>query len=245
MNFYEDMISSKSDENTPVEFEPGGNQNSRFADSLAKPPALNRSLDAARWQRLMDAFKLPSCIDTFSKLSRSYSERHRAYHTAPHINACLQQLDLAHPLPVRAHELELAIWFHDAIYHPSSQSNEEDSAQWCTTFLDENIIESHIVERIKNLIMATEHNTQPKSLDEFLIADIDLTVLGSDHEVFKEYDSNVRFEYRWVPSLIYRRKRKQVLQGFLDREYIFHLEHYRRYFEDQARANLRQAISSL
>ena len=38
---------------------------------------------------------------------------------------------------------------------------------------------------------------------------------------FDEYERQVRQEYAWVPGLLYRAKRRAVLQGFLDRERIF------------------------
>ncbi len=49
----------------------------------------------------------------------------------------------------------------------------------------------------------------------------------------------VREEYRWVPGLIYRAKRREVLAGFLARPTIYGTERFRERFEVQARENMR------
>jgi len=45
-----------------------------------------------------------------------------------------------------------------------------------------------------------------------------------------------------VPGFLYRMKRKDVLQGFLNREHIYSTWHFRDQLEAQARVNLKQAI---
>ena len=58
---------------------------------------------------------------------------------------------------------------------------------------------------------------------------------------FAEYDAQVRAEYRWVPGWLYRRKRREVLAGFLARPAIYGTERFRERFEGRARENLIQA----
>ena len=48
----------------------------------------------------------------------------------------------------------------------------------------------------------------------------------------------------WVPGWLYRRKRKEVLAGFLARPAIYGTERFRDRFEGRARENLREAVRS-
>lgn len=202
-------------------------------------------LSERRWNSLMSQYKLPNCRDIFDQLCRAYSQRHRAYHTASHVNECLHHLDAIGPLPVRPQEIEMALWFHDAIYKPRSTKNESDSAHWCSEFMQSQLIEEPTIARIEQLIMVTAHNRLPNTLDEFLIADIDLSILGAEPRRFAEYDEAIRFEYKWVPNLLYKRKRRQVLENFLARESLYHLEYFTSRYEEQARDNLKMAIAKL
>jgi predicted metal-dependent HD superfamily phosphohydrolase len=55
----------------------------------------------------------------------------------------------------------------------------------------------------------------------------------------------VRDEYRHVPELLFRTKRRSVLQGFLARPRLYNTEAYVDRLEAQARANLRRSIDRL
>jgi predicted metal-dependent HD superfamily phosphohydrolase len=75
--------------------------------------------------------------------------------------------------------------------------------------------------------------------------DFDLAILGSRPEIYRTYSQAIRREYRWVPKLLYRRGRRQVLESFLQRELLFFTEAMRTRLEDQARANLAEELASL
>ena len=72
------------------------------------------------------------------------------------------------------------------------------------------------------------------------LVDIDLAILGVSPARFAEYDAQVAAEYAWVPRLVYRFKRKQVLQSFLQRDAIYATPHFHQLLEAQARRNLSQ-----
>ena len=81
--------------------------------------------------------------------------------------------------------------------------------------------------------------------DAQLLADVDLSILGREAEVFWRYEENIRKEYAWVPEDLFRRERVRILRGFLDRQHIYYHEEYRERFEARARVNLEQAIARL
>lgn len=202
-------------------------------------------MDENRWLALMAQLGLQDNRDQWRALQNAYAEKHRHYHTAEHISACLQYLDTARHFAEHSAEIELALWFHDAIYKPRSSTNELDSANWCSEFLQANKVDSSVIERIHQLIMITCHNAVPATNDEQLLVDIDLAILGAPEDVYWQFEANVRKEYQWVPGFIFRAKRKEILQGFLQRERIYHHKHFFNGLEAQARENLRAAIDRL
>jgi predicted metal-dependent HD superfamily phosphohydrolase len=66
----------------------------------------------ARW-RTLGATKKPAT--TFDELVAAYSESVRIYHTLKHLEDCFSHFDSAKRLARYPAEIEVAIWFHDAI----------------------------------------------------------------------------------------------------------------------------------
>ncbi|MGH9937527.1 MAG: HD domain-containing protein, partial [Blastocatellia bacterium] len=75
--------------------------------------------------------------------------------------------------------------------------------------------------------------------------DLDTSILGAPEEIYREYGRAIRKEYSWVPRPMYRRGRRKVLNGFLEREHIYHTEEIRAAYELQARLNIAAEIRSL
>ena len=92
-------------------------------------------MNIERWRALLRGLGIAPETDTFERLWSAYAEKHRAYHTMRHIDECLSLLDEWKELARRPFEVECALWFHDAIYRPMSQSNEERSATCAAEFL--------------------------------------------------------------------------------------------------------------
>lgn len=202
-------------------------------------------MDYRRWQRLMLVFGISDNVDTFQHLIASYGEAQRHYHNHVHIAACLKLFDGCNHLAVFPAEIEIALWFHDAIYKPRSTMNELDSASWCCEFLMANNVDQTVVARVHQLIMATCLNAAPVSNDEQLLVDIDLAILGAPENVYWQVEDNVRKEYKWVPGFVFRAKRKEILEGFLQRERIYNTDYLFKKLEPQARINLQAAIARL
>jgi len=198
-----------------------------------------------RWKLLMKAMGFEPSLICYDALKTSYTEKHRFYHTAQHITAMLKHFDAINEFVEKPDEMELAIWFHDAIYKTLSKTNEKDSAKWAQRFLISRNYDETGIDRIFNLIMATQHNGKLKTNDEKLIVDIDLTILGTLPEIYDEFERNIRKEYKIVPYFIYRKKRKQLLQSFLNNDSIFNIDYFKNKFENAARENIHRAIEYL
>ena len=198
-----------------------------------------------RWLKLMRALGLGASEDTFHSLSAAYSEKHRHYHTGKHVQTCLEHLDRCVSQAQHPEEVELALWFYDAIYNPLSGNNEQKSATWASSFLRDNGASPEVIERVHWLIMVTEHNVETRTMDESLLVDIDLSILGASGKTYDEFEEAVRKEYRIIPMFIYRQKRAEVLKSFLQRPHIYKNEPFRSERERQAQVNLSNAICRL
>ncbi len=199
----------------------------------------------ARWYALWHGFGRPAPVQEFEALAARFAEPHRRYHTAQHIGECLAHFDSARALCERPQEVEFALWFHDAIYQPRAGDNEEKSAQWARRVMADSGLDAQAQDRVHALIMATCHNALPESQDAGVLVDIDLSILGADAARFDEYENQVRAEYHWVPAFLFRRKRREILQGFLARPSIYSTMHFKNQLEKKARENLARALHKL
>jgi predicted metal-dependent HD superfamily phosphohydrolase len=181
----------------------------------------------------------------YEELMTRYSAPDRQYHTLQHLDECFARLAESRQLAEHAHEIELALWFHDGIYDVRRQDNELQSASWAEEVSLGAGLSQHVATRIRELIIATKHDAVPDSADSQLLVDIDLAILGAPVERFDEYERQVRQEYAWVPDALFRGKRREILEAFLARPHIFSTDYFRSKYEAQARINLARSIAAL
>ena len=78
-----------------------------------------------------------------------------------------------------------------------------------------------------------------------MLLDVDLAILGAPPALFDAYEQQIGREYQAVPPAAFRRNRRRILQGFVDRPRIYHTAAFRDTREAQARANLQRSIQAL
>ena len=199
-----------------------------------------------RWQAILSHTGLddPGWA-ILTELESLYSEPHRKYHNLQHALDCLVHLD-SHPVEgADSSAIELAIWFHDAVYMPQEKGNEQASADMALKRLKNIGANVELRQKVHRLIMVTTHDKEPQDLDEAVMIDVDLVILGTGRDVFEVYESGIRSEYNFVPEPLYRRERRAILESFLSRSVIYNTEVFRESFEDTAHSNLKWAISNL
>jgi predicted metal-dependent HD superfamily phosphohydrolase len=199
----------------------------------------------ARWTKLMGALGLENNEQTGGALLAAWSESHRHYHTTRHLTDCLARLDAVSSSAHDADEIELALWFHDAVYHPMRGGNEVASADRARRFLVEAGASPDRQRAVPALILATRHDAPAGDDDARLLVDIDLSILGAERSDYDRFESDVRREYRWVPWFLYRKRRREILQSFLDRPTIYATPQFRERHEANARENLRRVVQKL
>jgi predicted metal-dependent HD superfamily phosphohydrolase len=196
-----------------------------------------------RWLAMWHALGGQPPRQLYDQVVERYSEPHRHYHSARHLDECFSHFREIGQLAAHPAEVELALWFHDAIYEPRRHDNEERSADWARASALAAGVPAPSADRVHALIMVTRHDALPESVDEQVLVDIDLSILGAPPARFDEYEREVRAEYAWVPELLFRAKRKEILQAFLDRAAIYHTAPMRERLEAQARANLARSLA--
>jgi predicted metal-dependent HD superfamily phosphohydrolase len=191
------------------------------------------------WARLGVTKSNASVLD---QLLARYSEPHRKYHTTRHLDECLAKFEELRTEAKHPEEIEFALWFHDAVYDTKRHDNEAKSAEWARATAAAANLPGDVAERIKRLILATRHDAVPQDPDEKILIDVDLSILGEKPDRFDEYENQIREEYAWVPAVVFRAKRRNILRGFLARASIFNTRKFVETYEAQARANLERSI---
>lgn len=198
------------------------------------------------WNRLLKNINIDCNTSMlFEMLYDRYTEPHRYYHTTKHLLECLKKAEL---LPEKMHfslDVEMAIWFHDAVYDPLGNDNEEKSAKLAKVELLSLGVSASFVASVCRLVKMTKHTCLPIFDDEKLLIDIDLSILAENSERFIEYTQQIRKEYSFVPEAVFNTKRAAVLRTFLDRPMIYNTPYFIELYEEKARGNLSQAIQLL
>ena len=201
-------------------------------------------LDSARWDALMARLGLPPSRDVFERLQGLHAEPHRHYHTADHVNALLRHLDAHRELARRADLIEIAIWFHDAVYRPGSKTNERDSADMAVAVLAPHLDTDDVAFVERTIVLTADHGDTDDP-DTQLMLDLDLSILAASPETYADYASRIRREFRRVPGFLFRRGRRKVLRHFLAMPRIYKRDAIAALWEDRARTNLQTELASL
>ncbi|MEQ1738438.1 MAG: metal-dependent hydrolase [Methyloglobulus sp.] len=196
------------------------------------------------WQALgISLANVPAQL--YDEIIAKYDEAHRNYHTLQHLAECLEKFAELRHLAVNPAEIELALWFHDAVYEPKNHDNEQLSANWARSSVLNAGLGQTIADRIYNLIMATQHHAKPEDIDTKILIDVDLAILGAASERYNEYEQQIRHEYSHVPEATFRLKRAEILQYFLAQPTPFNTPLFIERYEQQARLNMKHALEQL
>ena len=201
-----------------------------------------------RWRSLTGAIGARGDVaGTFADLDRRHREPGRCYHTWDHIADCLAELDTAPGLCDRPEAVELALWFHDAVYDPRAGDNEARSAELLREAAARLGIDAGLADRAAVLVMATAHpaDLTPPDRDADAIRDIDLAILGAPPARFGAYEAAVRREYAFLPESEWRTGRSRVLRMFLGLPRIFLTAPFHERLEQRARTNLADSVQRL
>ncbi len=184
----------------------------------------------------------------WKKLYSTYTARGRHYH---HLNHLTIMVKVTRQTNLKLDDPDLyyfALFYHDFVYNPLRQDNEERSADRAVKILEEAGVDPARVTRCRAMIEQTKTHRLTPAADgptDALLLDVDLAVLGIEWRDYEVYTKMIRQEYRLVPDLLYRPGRAKVLRSFLERSHIYLTPHFRSTSEARARENLTRELALL
>lgn len=180
--------------------------------------------------------------DLYQELASHYAEPHRHYHTGNHIDRCLEQFDLTKQLMNAPDAVEMALWFHDAIYDLKARDNEQQSADLFLAWLGDPA-DTLFDQRVVELILFTTHQQPPPPGDGQYMVDIDLASFGQPWPRCRQDAVAIRTEHADQADTAFFSQQKRFLQALLDRPSIYASEWFRDRYETQARDNIRRLMA--
>ena len=184
--------------------------------------------------------------EVYLGLFERYAEEHRYYHAFPHIMQMLKEFEKVKNLCIQPNAVEMALYYHDAIYDLSANDNEEKSAELAVTMLRHARLPEVSINEVSRLILLTKkHKTVPEDMDGSLLIDIDFSILGQPAHVFDAYERNIQKEYAHMLEHEFIRGRADFLRVLLKRKPIYCTPHFHAKYEKVARGNLMRSLKRL
>lgn len=228
-----------------------------MATRLPKPVAEEIIAEKLYQQRFIQLFDQRVVIYPYwLKLKEAYIGR--PYHNMLHLAHMFDQLSIYKAYCGKDKDfvkpngnLNLAIFLHDYVYDVSPKNihpehNENSSAAEVLRWNKLMILRTSISAiTVYNLITATAPDKQGDDFtdEQKLIADLDLSILGTTW--YGYYAQQIRKEYGCYTDEEYKKRRLEFLFALLKKKHIFHLNFFRKMFEEQARKNITAEIKKL
>ena len=201
--------------------------------------------DHVRWLHRRWSSRFPGLGSVGESVIARYAEVSRVYHDVRHLREVLQRVDELAEASRDATAVELAAWFHDAIYDVHRDDNEEASAELAQRLLTPHAPAPQLAEVVRLVLLTRDHAVAAGDANGAVLCDADLAVLASGTAEYADYATRVRQEYAHVTDATFRDGRAKVLRGLLSLPALFHTTHGATHWEAAARANLAAELATL
>jgi predicted metal-dependent HD superfamily phosphohydrolase len=198
------------------------------------------------WQRHLGVS--PVAIEWFDTVLGAYRAEGRHYHGVRHVAWVVRHVEaLAADHPVDDLDGTVAAaFFHDAVYEPTRDDNEAESAAMVERAVREIGWSERACRHVADLVMATaRHDVEGVDRDTAVLLAADLAVLAAEPSRYADYATAVRREYAHIDDGGWRVGRAAVLRTLLARSRLFAAELELDEWERRARANLTSELASL
>ncbi len=197
---------------------------------------------AQLWQRLLPADSDADYRAAWNALEEGYCEPWRQYHSARHIAFCLREFDQVKTQLKAPDEVEMALWFHDAVMSQQADDNEARSADLFRQY-SQGLFGEEFQRNVCDLIMATTHDAQQTG-DAGFVRDIDLAGLGLNWDSF--LDDGIRLKGESPKSSAeYSVEKLQFFRRLLERPHVYMTDSFRQRYENGARDNIHRMMALL
>ena len=183
----------------------------------------------------------------WQEILEHYTKKWKYYHNLNHIYSFVELFEkYNNNIQNYKSEFLISIFFHDIIYIPSRNDNEDESMNLFNKFYSEinpkNLNKEKVIEFIsetKNHTLNIIHNN--KELNYFL--DMDMHILSEEN--WEDYENKIRKEYPYLSEIEYKNGRIKFLQSCLNKEKIYRTKIFYDAFEQKARSNIKKIIEKL
>ena len=163
-------------------------------------------------QELLDKWNIKL---NYNILLSMWNESHRAYHNQNHLLDLINQIN-ENKSKFESHKdyekMVLCALFHDCVYDPMRNDNEEKSADFFVNCCQE---KNQDVLDIKQMILDTKtHESTTPLSEEF--NQLDMNIVERDFDQLLEWENGIAFEYKAYGEM-YKMGRLQFLESLLDK----------------------------
>ena len=163
-------------------------------------------------QELLDKWNIKL---NYNILLSMWNESHRAYHNQNHLLDLINQIN-ENKSKFESHKdyekMVLCALFHDCVYDPMRNDNEEKSAEFfvnCCQEKNQDILD------IKKMILDTKTHESTTPLSEKFNL-LDMNIVERDFDQLLEWENGIEFEYKAYGEM-YKMGRLQFLESLLDK----------------------------
>jgi predicted metal-dependent HD superfamily phosphohydrolase len=206
------------------------------------PAAIGTSRFEALWRRCVSCPPSPDGAAVYADLRHLFEQSYRRYHTLEHIRDCVRRFDEVSQLLDDRDAVELALWFHDAVYETGAATNERRSAEMFLALSAG--ARPAFRRRVCGLITATRHARRVQGNDRRFIVDIDLAGFGASWDEFMRHGALLREESSQNDDQ-YHAGQVLFLSRLQRRSRFFVTDYFRDKYEAKARENLRRLLEDL
>ena len=180
------------------------------------------------------------------EILENYTKKWKFYHNLNHVYSFVNLFEKYNKfIKNNKNEFLISIYFHDIIYIPSRNDNEEDSINMFNKFYNEVKPNNLNKEKAIEFIVETKNHSLSKDydfeLDLFL--DMDMQIVADEN--WEDYENKIRKEYCFVDETEYKNKRKQFLQSLVNKNRIFRTQIFYDTYEQIAKNNITNIINKL
>lgn len=164
-------------------------------------------------QQLLNKWNIKCDINTILSM---WNESHRAYHTLEHLNDLIEQINenKSKYSEKEYEKLLITALFHDCVYDPMKQDNEERSADF---FMECSINKSDAnINEIKQMILDTKTHKSNTRLSESF-NHFDMNIVERDFDQLLKWENGIYEEFKAYGNEQYRMGRLQFLESILDK----------------------------
>lgn len=158
-----------------------------------------------KYDKILVKYNIDLCI-----IESKWNEPNRFYHNIDHLLSILKQIENKYDPNDYIYEFYiLAAFFHDIVYVPGRNDNEEKSVK----FMFDMIGETPVTKKVEDIILETK-NISPSNYFDFWKFDNSI-LLDSDFDKLLDYETKIRKEFSVYNDEEYKKGRIEFLNNFL------------------------------